>query len=274
MLFPYFFNPITDAKEEDGNESIYLFPPSDEDQHFKYASCRKGLGIPDISHHMLDRRGRTPLHYARAGFRTEDRPHVIHAILLKDPSSVLIADHNGRTAFSLLYDDYAEEIDDVLQVTFSNNRLRNICLSESSRTCNLETNLFGLSECWKIEDSPAIISDCNDTQTQSDGEQNESVTEEKKIPERFNGKHKNESSNSNSPIGSDCSQPDTEWDLQGHIFHLIHATAACLYLVTHGFFQLSLIIVGASAVQQRDSDFHLPLMSKFRNVQLVSLAHL
>ena len=90
----------------------------------------------------IDRRGRTPLHSICAGFRTtsntntntsslslyergnnNNRPKNIYLLLKYDPKSVLLQDEKGKTSFSLIYDDYAEEVEEFLIKRSNTNRL-------------------------------------------------------------------------------------------------------------------------------------------------------
>jgi len=93
-----------------------------------------------------DRRGRTPLHAICAGFRATHRPAIIHSLLYYDPDCVLLEDEKLKTSLSLLYDDYAEEIEDVLKLSMKNGTIRR--KSEIEKICFLEKG--SMNECWKI----------------------------------------------------------------------------------------------------------------------------
>ena len=82
---------------------------------------------------LTDRRGRTPLHCVCAGFRTKDRPLVIRALLKSDPACATIPDERGRTPLSLMYDDYAEEIEEILHPSVSREEaIKRCCFSGMS----------------------------------------------------------------------------------------------------------------------------------------------
>lgn len=235
--------------------------------------------------HNLDRRGRSPLHCACAGFRTKNRPAVVHSLLRDDPGTAVLADEKGRTPFSLMYDDYAEEIDEVLHPSVTADHVREMCTSEGG----------SLGECWKIlilllkasylgyvEDdleSALDIVEVVDAHAHAKLKSSSFNSEEKKSvsPPRNRssnsvasvhsrssvqsaGSGKSESnSNSNSNIGASRSSPSNQFDLTQPHFQLLHAAAASLYFFPHGFFQLILKTCGHDRVKERDTDFHLPL---------------
>lgn len=69
---------------------------------------------------LCDQRGRTPLHFATAGLRTSDRAKVIQCLLDVKSDVVNWEDDRGRTPLTLLFEDYAEEIEgDELQEVLS-----------------------------------------------------------------------------------------------------------------------------------------------------------
>ena len=238
--------------------------------------------------HKLDRRGRSPLHCACAGFRTKNRPAVVHSLLRDDPGSAVLADEKGRTPFSLMYDDYAEEIDEVLHPSVTADHVREMCTSEGG----------SLGECWKIlilllkaaylgyveddlESALDIVevvvvdahanaklksSSFNEEKKSVSPPRNRSSNSVASVHSRSSvqsaGSGKSESnSNSNSNIGASAnrSSPSNQFDLTQPHFQLLHAAAASLYFFPHGFFQLILKTCGHDRVKERDTDFHLPL---------------
>mmetsp|Transcript_28586 Transcript_28586/g.40931 ORF Transcript_28586/g.40931 Transcript_28586/m.40931 type:complete len:924 (+) Transcript_28586:46-2817(+) len=69
---------------------------------------------------LCDQRGRTPLHFTTAGLRTADRAKVIQCLLDVKSDVVNWEDDRGRTPLTLLFEDYAEEIEgDELQEVLS-----------------------------------------------------------------------------------------------------------------------------------------------------------
>ena len=69
---------------------------------------------------LCDQRGRTPLHFATAGLRTSDRAKVIQCLLDVKSDVVNWEDDRSRTPLTLLFEDYAEEIEgDELQEVLS-----------------------------------------------------------------------------------------------------------------------------------------------------------
>mmetsp|Transcript_554 Transcript_554/g.848 ORF Transcript_554/g.848 Transcript_554/m.848 type:complete len:1091 (-) Transcript_554:94-3366(-) len=227
--------------------------------------------------HKLDRRGRSPLHCACAGFRTKNRPAVVHSLLRDDPGSAILADEKGRTPFSLMYDDYAEEIDEVLHPSVTADHVREMCTSEGG----------SLGECWKIlilllkasylgyvEDdleSALDIVEVVDAKLKSsffNSEEKKSVSPPRnRSSNSVASVHSRSSaqsagsgkSESNSNIGPSRSSPSNQFDLTQPHFQLLHAAAASLYFFPHGFFQLILKTCGHDRVKERDTDFHLPL---------------
>lgn len=87
---------------------------------------------------LLDRRGRTPLHCACAGFRTPHRPAVVRLLLSSDPNSSTTMDERSRTPLSLIMDDYAEEIEDAIDDMVTPEEAKDLCLKGE------------LKECWDI----------------------------------------------------------------------------------------------------------------------------
>jgi hypothetical protein len=61
---------------------------------------------------LVDKRGRTPLHFSTAGFRTSDRAKVIKCLLDIKSEVVNWEDDRGRTPLALMFEDYAEEIEE------------------------------------------------------------------------------------------------------------------------------------------------------------------
>jgi len=59
-----------------------------------------------------EKRGKTPLHCTCAGFRTNDREKVVKMLLECYAKASLVPDEKGRTPLSLIFDDYAEEIEE------------------------------------------------------------------------------------------------------------------------------------------------------------------
>ncbi|KAL7464865.1 hypothetical protein ACHAXS_005188, partial [Conticribra weissflogii] len=88
---------------------------------------------------LLDRRQRTPLHCACAGFRTPTRPAIVRKLLSVDPSSATLMDERGRTPFSLLFDDYAEEVMEALEEDVTPQMARDRIKKGGE-----------LHECWKM----------------------------------------------------------------------------------------------------------------------------
>ena len=88
---------------------------------------------------LLDRRQRTPLHCACAGFRTSTRPAIVRKLLSVDPASATLMDEKGRTPFSLLFDDYAEEVMESLEEDVTPDMVRER-IKEGGE----------LYECWKM----------------------------------------------------------------------------------------------------------------------------
>jgi len=90
---------------------------------------------------MVDKRGRTPLHCACAGFRTRERERVIKVLLENDAKVVFWQDEKGRTPLSLMFDDYAEEIEEA--------EIKEVGVDDEGST---RRELVGkdLEECWRI----------------------------------------------------------------------------------------------------------------------------
>jgi len=88
---------------------------------------------------LLDRRLRTPLHCACAGFRTSTRPAIVRKLLSVDPGSATLMDERGRTPFSLLFDDYAEEVMEALEEDVTPKMVRDRIKKGGE-----------LHECWKM----------------------------------------------------------------------------------------------------------------------------
>jgi len=61
---------------------------------------------------LRDKRGRTPLHFSTAGFRTSDRAKVVKCLLDIKSEVVNWEDDRGRTPLALMFEDYAEEIEE------------------------------------------------------------------------------------------------------------------------------------------------------------------
>jgi hypothetical protein len=89
---------------------------------------------------LLDRRKRTPLHCACAGFRTRSRPAVGRKLLSADPASANLEDERGRTPLSLLFDDYAEEVVEALEDNVTPEMVRRRTDEEGGE----------LYKCWEI----------------------------------------------------------------------------------------------------------------------------
>ena len=230
--------------------------------------------------HSTDQRGRTPLHCACAGFRTKHRPAVIHALLQKDPFTTTLADEKGRTPFSLLYDDYAEDIEEVIHPSVDTGHARDICLKEGGALWEcfqilvllLRAEYLGhveedlnsaleISELMWIKNSTAAgISSLSDVNMAVIGSSSSSLSklpaeEEKKLAD---SPGMGISMRSLSTRGS-MSTSGGEVDLTETHFRLIHAASSSLYTFPHGFFQLLLKVCGEARVKEHDSDFHLPL---------------
>jgi len=232
------------------------------------ASVRRNLKMNIYSRrsiHLVDRRGRTPLHCACAGFRTPNRPEVIHAYLKYDPSSSTVSDEKGRTPFSLMYDDYAEEIDEVLHPSFDAEKARACCLNDEG----------SLQECWKIlvlllraaylgnvedalEASLALFEFDHVSRIKLDGEEKKHHS---LSPARQRSDNASISSHHSKSSKASCSSTVTsnQIDLTHPDFRLLHAASACVYQCPHGFFQLLLKVCGKDRIKEHDSDFHLPL---------------
>ena len=227
---------------------------------------------------LLDRRGRTPLHCVCAGFRTSHRPAVILSLLKESPASATLPDEKGRTPFTLMYDDYAEEINEILSPNVSIEDARYSCLDRTGE----------LYECWKIlilllkaaylgivQDNDGIQDDNHDDiidMAMNAQCSSASIPEEKKneslspIRDRHNEwavhniKHV-ESGNlqTRATTQSQNRNPNIEVDLTNQPFQPVHAASACLYICPYGFFNLILKICGESRVKENDISFHLPL---------------
>jgi len=87
---------------------------------------------------FVDRRGRTPLHCACAGFRSPHRLEVLRLLLGMDSSCAVAQDERGRTPLSLMVDDYAEELQDALREDVLADVAREKCTSKKG----------DLYECW------------------------------------------------------------------------------------------------------------------------------
>jgi len=80
--------------------------------------------VPRLDNPPLDRRLRSPLHLALSGFRNPHRPSVVRLLLQATPACATMADERGRTPLSLLYDDYAEELEDAISDDCSEGHVR------------------------------------------------------------------------------------------------------------------------------------------------------
>jgi hypothetical protein len=239
----------------------------------------KDVYMRSTPRHKLDQRGRSPLHCVCAGFRTEDRPAIIHALLKIDPGSATLADEKGRTPFSLIYDDYAEEVDEVLHPSVAAEHVREVCTSDGG----------SLVECWQIlilllkasylgyvdddlESALNVVEILDAKLKNSSG----SLEEKKNIsPPRHRSSTSVTSIHSQSSNHSAETEKSTEkseinfsssrslllnqFDLTHPHFQLLHAASASLYFFPHGFFQVLLKICGNDRVKNHDADFHLPL---------------
>lgn len=214
------------------------------------------------SSHNLDRRGRTPLHCACAGFRTPLRPAVIHTLLKDDPVSATLREERGRTPFSLMYDDYAEDIQEVLCRGVDADTVRDMCWKEGGE----------LVECWQIlvlllkaaylgyvEDTleDALMVEEVQVMMKQQGKVNKSSNfqeEKKKDLDQSYGSAK-------SSVSGNMDSPSTAagFDFTQSHFQLLHAAAASLYILPHGFFQFLLKVCGNDRIKEHDADFHLPL---------------
>ena len=76
-------------------------------------------GKQQQQHPLTDCRGRTPLHCACAGFRTSHRPAVVRLLLEAHPGSANLPDERNRTPFTLMMEDYAEEVEEALLPSIS-----------------------------------------------------------------------------------------------------------------------------------------------------------
>lgn len=240
-------------------------PPKRKHQSMSRKKGRAACYMRNKPRHALDRRGRTALHCACAGFRTAHRPAIIHSLLRKDPFVASLADEKGRTPFSLMYDDYAEEIEEVIHPSVDVAHVRNMCLNEGGALFEcfqilvlflkadylgyLEDDLDSALEISELEwnkNSIAVVGSvgagAGDNVASMSGEDNKKLTD--------------------SPVSTACSGSITsggEVDLTNPHFRLIHAASASLYTFPHGFFQLLLKVCGEGRVKEHDSDFHLPL---------------
>ena len=98
-------------------------------------------GKQQQQHPLTDCRGRTPLHCACAGFRTSHRPAVVQLLLEAHPGSANMPDERNRTPFTLMMEDYAEEVEEALLPSTSP---RDIWIN---RIVPLQGDLH---ECWEI----------------------------------------------------------------------------------------------------------------------------
>ena len=101
--------------------------------------------VPRLDHPPLDRRLRSPLHLALSGFRNPHRPSVVRLLLQATPACATMADERGRTPFSLLHDDYAEEIADAISDDCSEERVKRMIRNDGDAEEAGE-----LAECWII----------------------------------------------------------------------------------------------------------------------------
>mmetsp|Transcript_17261 Transcript_17261/g.21201 ORF Transcript_17261/g.21201 Transcript_17261/m.21201 type:complete len:405 (+) Transcript_17261:726-1940(+) len=60
---------------------------------------------------IRDRKGRTPLHCVSAGFRTKERAEIVKSLLMRDLGTATAENEKGRTSPSLIFEDYAKEIE-------------------------------------------------------------------------------------------------------------------------------------------------------------------
>ncbi len=84
----------------------------------------------------MDSRYRTPLHLQCSSFRNNyksSRPINIYLLLRNDPLSVCRIDGKGNTSFSLLYDDYVEEIEEFLVIKMKKKKEKNESKEEENK---------------------------------------------------------------------------------------------------------------------------------------------
>jgi len=205
---------------------------------------------------LLDKRGRTPLHCACAGFRTKHRPAVVQLLLRHEPSWATAQDEKGRTPFTLMYADYAEELEDVLKKSVTAHQARDACWSDHRE----------LNELWKIIClllKAAYFKTVDDFQDEEDylyfagkknGYHNHGLRDEEKCEEKENALFRSTEMDKN------------EVDLNYNRFQILHAAAACMYVCPVPIFQLILKVCGFEKVKERDQDFHLPLHCAVRAV--------
>ena len=77
---------------------------------------------------------------ALSGFRTPIRPDVVRKLLAADPASATLGDERGRTALSLLFDDYAKEVMEALKNDVTSTEARDRCMKMGG----------DLHECWEM----------------------------------------------------------------------------------------------------------------------------
>ena len=79
-----------------------------------------------------EKRGKTPLHCTCAGFRSSTREKVLKMLLEYNASAAILADEKGRTPVSLIFDDYAEEIEEERLVAKSESTENLITIDENT----------------------------------------------------------------------------------------------------------------------------------------------
>ena len=171
----------------------------------------------------LDRRGRTPLHLAMSGFRTTYRPNVVALLLRSDPSSATRPDERERTPLGLLYDDFAEEVEDALSEGCTAEEVKGMCLNENG----------DLRECWVLLNMLLRAAYHGTVSTTG-----------KSLGSSLAGK-------------SSGSSGGVEVDVLNGPYRPLHA-AAGVYETPSKFVRLILLVHPQSAKEQ-DDDFNLPL---------------
>lgn len=278
-----------------GHSHTHPSPPPDGEGGFESAGSPRGHGhssnkqpltrgekvayyMRDKPRHALDRRGRTALHCACTGFRTPHRPLVIHTLLKKESfvASLSLADEKGRTPFSLLYDDYAEEIEEMIHPSVDFERVTQACLNQGGALYEcfqmlvlflkadylgyVEEEFDAALEVSEFEWNKLVTVPTSKNRNLSNGTLNKSCASESSGELIRDDSRKR--AVMDSPVSTACSgsiASGGEVDLRDPIFRLIHAAASSVYTFPHGFFQLLLKVCGEGRAKEHDTDFHLPL---------------
>ena len=104
---------------------------------------------------LSEKRGKTPLHCTCAGFRNADREKVIKMLLECYSNAAILPDEKGRTPLALIFDNYAEEIEEEVQkesdsAYISLNSINTNENQQTSDSSQKKTIPRELQECFKL----------------------------------------------------------------------------------------------------------------------------